>query len=300
MALVRSRRVLLGGLLVLGVFLVYLTALHPRQPAPDHPHFDAPGPWVVAHRGGAALAPENTQVAFERAVALGVDVLEMDLRWSADGVLVLMHDAAVDRTTDGQGRVADLRLEELKGLDAGFRFEDDQGGFPHRGTGVDIPTFPEVLRAFPERRLNVEMKEFTPDQARRLCAVLQEHRATRRVLVSAFPTASMAALREACPGVATGATRREAFLFYYLHRLRLGRLFRSPAATLQLPPRFRGRTVLTPGLIEDARASNRPVQAWTVDDEAEMDRLLDMGVQAILTDRPDRLLRLLDRRPASR
>jgi glycerophosphoryl diester phosphodiesterase len=245
-----------------------------------------------------ALAPENTMAAFRRARAMGVDVLEMDLRFSADGEIVLMHDATVDRTTNGQGRVADLTLGDLRTLDAGHRFEDDSGRFLFRGTGLTVPSFREVLRAFPSSRMNVEMKDFTPGQARVLCNLLQECHAVDRVLVSAFPQSSMAALREACPGVATGATRREAITFYYLNRLRLGRLFRSPAVTMQLPPRFRGREVITPRLLAAAREGNRPVQVWTVNDEAEMKRLLEMDVQAILTDRPDRLLALMAREGA--
>jgi glycerophosphoryl diester phosphodiesterase len=246
-----------------------------------------------------ALAPENTLEAFGRATALGVDVLEGDLRFTADGEIVLMHDATVDRTTDGQGRVAELTLAELQALDAGYRFENDAGRFPFRSTGLNVPTFTKVLRQFSDIRFNVEMKDFTPRQARTLCTVLEEHGAGDRVLVSAFPRDSMAAFREACPDVATGATRREAIAFYYLNRVGLGRLFRSPAATMQLPRRHRGRTVLTPRLLAAAREGNRPVQVWTVNDEAEMKRLLEMDVQAILTDRPDRLLALMgrERRP---
>jgi glycerophosphoryl diester phosphodiesterase len=297
MGALRLRRVHLGVVLALGGAVVYLTTLYPRQRLSPHPYFDAPGPWVVAHRGGAALAPENTLEAFEKALVLGVDVLEMDLRFSADGAIVVVHDATVDRTTNGRGRVADLTLAELQDLDAAFRFENRSGGFPYRGTGVTIPAFSDVLRELPEIRLNVEMKDFTPEQARTLCAVLKGHDATARVLVSAFPQGAMTAFRKACPAVATGATRREAILFYYLNRVGLGRLFRSRAIALQLPLRFRGRTVISRGLVEAARASNRPVQAWTIDDASDMRRLLDMGIQAILTDRPDRLLALLGRQP---
>jgi glycerophosphoryl diester phosphodiesterase len=296
---VRSSRVWLGALLVLGGAYVYLAAFHPLQQVGDHPYFEAPGPWVVAHRGGAALAPENTLEALRRAKELGVDVLEMDLRFTADGEIVLMHDATVDRTTNGQGRVADLTLAELRTLDAGHRFEDEAGRFPFRGRGFTVPSFPEVLRQFPNARLNVEMKDFTPVQARALCKLLVEHEAGDRVLVSAFPRKSMAAFREACPSVATGATRPEAIAFYCLNRVGLGRVFRSPAVTMQLPPRFRGRTVVTPRLLSAAREGNRPVQVWTVNSGAEMKRFLEMDVQAILTDRPDRLLALMgrERRP---
>jgi glycerophosphoryl diester phosphodiesterase len=235
--------------------------------------------------------------AFRRAVELGVDVLEMDLRFTADGALVLMHDDTVDRTTNGRGRVADLTLAEIQGLDAGYRFADESGAHHFRGAGLTVPSFRDVVAQFPEIRLNVEMKELTPEQARGFCALLGELEARDRVLVSSFPHAPMSAFREACPEVATGATRREVIAFRVLDRLFLGRLFRSPAVTLQVPLRFRGRDVVTSGFLEAAREANRPVQAWTVNDDADMKELLTMDVQAILTDRPDLLLDLMDRVP---
>jgi glycerophosphoryl diester phosphodiesterase len=251
----------------------------------------------VAHRGGAALAPENTVAAFQQAKALGVDVLEMDLRFTADGAVVLMHDAPVDRTTDGTGRVDEMTFARLQRLDAGYHFVDESGAHSFRGIGLTVPSFREVLLRFSDMRLNVEMKEFSPDQARHLCALLRRHDTLERVLVSAFPHPPMAAFREACPEVATGATRREVIAFYFLNRLGLGSLFRSSAVTLQPPLRFRGREIVTPGVLHGARASHRPVQVWTVNDEADLKRLLEMDVQAILTDRPDRLLALMGRTP---
>jgi len=288
--LLRPSRILLAVLVVVCGAYVYLAVLHPRQRVPDHPYFDAPGTWVVAHRGGMALAPENTLEAFRQAEALGVDVLEMDLRFAADGAIVVIHDDTVDRTTNGQGRVGDMVLAELQELDAGYRFIDGSRRFPFRSAGITVPSFSEVLRRFSDIRLNVEMKEFEPGPALALCELLRRFDAVDRVLVSSFPHEPMAAFRAACPKVATGATRREVVSFYLLNRLRLGSLFRSPALTLQVPLRFRGRGLVTPDLLEPAQASNRSVQVWTVNDEAEMRQLVGMGVQGILTDRPDRML----------
>ncbi len=298
---VRPSRALLGALVVLGGAYVYLATFPRPQRAPDRPYFEAPRPWVVAHRGGSALAPENTTEAFRRAKALGADVLEMDLRVTADGAIVVIHDSTVDRTTNGHGLVAEMSLAQLHVLDAGYRFRDDAGAYPFRGIGLTVPVFEEVLRQFPDIRLNVEMKDFTLDQARGLCGTLRRFRAVDRILVSAFDHAPMTAFREACPEVATGATRREAIVFYYLNQVRLGRIFRSPAAAIQLPLRYRGKGVISPRLLEAARESNRPVEVWTVNDEEAMKHLLSLGVQGILTDRPSRLLALVGRapRPAS-
>jgi glycerophosphoryl diester phosphodiesterase len=288
----RFPRILLGTLAGLGGAYVYLAVFHPPQRAPDRPYFHAPRPWVVAHRGGMAVAPENTMEAFRRAEAIGVDVLEMDLRVATDGAFVVIHDSTVDRTTNGQGLVAGMSLARLQALDAGYRFREDSGAYPFRGKGLTVPSFEGVLRELPGIRLNVEMKDFTLEQARGLCGVLRQFGALDRVLVSAFEHVPMTAFREGCPEVATGATRREAAIFYYLDRLRLVRAFRSPAAALQVPLRFRGREVVTPRLLESARQSNRPVEVWTVNEPDAMRRLLALDVQAILTDHPPRLIAL--------
>ena len=123
--------------------------------------FDAPEPWAIAHQGGGELWPENTLYAFAEAEELGVDVLEMDLRATVDGEIVVMHDATVDGTTDGSGRVDQMTLAEIRELDAGYRF-DAPGQFPHRGQGLTVPTLEEVLSRFSTARLILEMKESRP------------------------------------------------------------------------------------------------------------------------------------------
>jgi len=120
-------------------------------PEPGHAFFrdEKPGVQVIAHRGGAGLRPENTLAAFQHAAQLGADVLEMDLRVAADGAIVVMHDATVERTTDGAGAVASLKLAELKRLDAGYRWSPDGGAtFPYRGRGVRVPALqiPDRMR----------------------------------------------------------------------------------------------------------------------------------------------------------
>lgn len=291
----RLLRRTLGILAVLTVPYLYFATLHPRQEVPDHPLFDAPGPWVIAHRGGRGLWPENTLFAFEQAKALGVDVIEMDLRVTADGAIVAIHDGTVDRTTNGSGRVGNMTLAELRKLDAGYRFANASGEFPYRGRGITVPALEEVLSRLETARLNMEMKAFTPEQAEKLCRLLQENTATHRVLVASFSHDAMAAFRRHCPSVATSATWREGMTLYQLSRLRLESLYRSPAVALQAPERFGRQNVLEPRLLDLAGAFNLRIQVWTVNEEADMKRLLDMGVQGILTDYPDRLLRLLGR-----
>ena len=287
-------------LVLLGALYAYFATLHPHQVLPDHIFFDAPEPWVIAHQGGRGLWPENTLYAFNRANQLGVDVLEMDLRVTTDGELVVIHDAIVDRTTNGKGRVDAMTLAELRELDAGYGFED-AGAFPHRGRGLTVPTLGEVLSEFPGSRLNLEMKEFTREQATSLCRLLEERNATQRVLVASYAHDPMQAFRERCPQVATSATLREGLILHHLDRMRLASLYRSPAVALQIPE-FLGETrVVEPRLFDLAAANNVKVQVWTVNDEVDMKRLLGMGVHGIMTDYPDRLLTLMGRRsPATR
>jgi len=292
---VRFLRWVLVTFAVLLTLYLYFATLHPYQRLPDHVFLDAPAPWAIAHQGGRGLWPENTLYAFAHAEALGVDALEMDLRVTADGAIVVMHDATVDATTDGSGRVDEMTLAEIRELDAGYRFEDPSGAFPYRGAGLAVPTIEKVLSALSTARLILEMKEFTPELAATFCGLLVEAGAKNRVLVASFGHDSMLAFRKKCPTVATSATMREGLLLYQLNRMGLQSLYRSPAVALQIPEKLGDRTVLEPRLLALADAFNVKVQVWTVNDEADMKRLLEMGVHGIITDYPDRLLRLMGR-----
>lgn len=272
---------------------LYFAFLHPRAKAEDHGFFLGARTLAIAHQGGRGLWPENTLLAFERSLELGVDVLEMDLRATSDGHIVVHHDASVERTTEGQGLVRELGLEAIRKLDAGYRFGVES--YPYRGQGLSIPTLLEVLERFRGARLNLEMKEFDPALARGLCSTLRKKGSLGRVLVASFDHEPMVAFREACPEVATSATMREGLLFYQLDRLRLGSLYRSPALAFQVPEYFGEIQVIRPRFLEAARSSNVRVQVWTINEEMELSRMLELGVDGILTDYPDRLLRLMGR-----
>lgn len=256
---------------------------------PGHPYM-AGAPLLFAHRGGAALAPENTMEAFRGAVhEWGADVLEMDVRLTADGELVVIHDETVDRTTDGRGPVRAYTLDELRRLDAGSSFRALDGGAPFRGKGVRVPLLSEVLEGFPDVRLNVEAKVL--DAAPVLLRVIEAHGAADRVLAASAEEAGRAD-RLGYRGPVC-ATTRQVRLFYYLHRLPGGGPYTPRADALQIPDRWEGRAVASARLVEAAHAKNLPVHVWTVDEPAAMRRLLSWGVDAIQTDRPDLLARVL-------
>ncbi len=277
---------------VLGsIVLLRLTTSRPIEPSA---YFDAPKPMVIAHRGGSALRPGNTLAAFEHALALGVDVLEMDIRISADGVPMVIHDPTVDRTTNGRGAVDALTLAELKTLDAGYHWPFD-GKPRYRGQGLRIPTLEEVIAEFPRARLNVELKDTGGRAGERVCAGVVAGQATDRVLVASFNDDTLADFRRACPSAATAATQREVFWFYLHQWLRLERLYDPLAQALQLPPEVRGISLTDPRLFAAAAARGMHVDIWTVNDRGGMQRLVDARVGGIITDRPDLLLDVLGR-----
>ena len=260
------------------------------RPRPGRPYL-AGAPLLVAHRGGAKLAPENTLAAFRQAVEeWGADMLELDVRLTADGEVVVIHDATVDRTTDGSGAVADLTLEELKGLDAGYRFVDPEGRTSFRDRGVTVPTLDELLDACPGVWLNVEAKEARV--AGPLVEVVRRRGETHRVLVAAEHERNRVDAR-GYEGP-WGASRRDCILFWLFHHLPRGGPYTPPVDALQIPEHWKGRRVLTPRLVREAHRRNIPVHVWTVDDPDDMRRLLAWGVDAIQSDRPDLLSRVLE------
>jgi glycerophosphoryl diester phosphodiesterase len=273
------------------------------RPAPTHPYFAAAGSrvLVIAHRGGATLRPENTLVAFAHALAIGADVLEMDIRASSDSTIVVIHDATVDRTTDGTGRVDSLALGDLQKLDAGHSWTADGGKtHPFRGKGIRIPTLEEVFQRFPDQRMNIELKRVEPVLAQPLCALIRRSGMAERVLVASLDVDTIEAFRLACPEVATSMSRHEALVFFGLQRARLDGMYSPPVQALQVPYRFRDSIVPTAEFVEAAHRRNFKVHVWTINDDERTRELIRLGVDGIVTDRPDRLLELLGRAAATR
>ena len=271
--------------------------------APEHLYFkrDAPGgTLVIAHRGGAGLWPENTLYAFERAAALGADVIETDVRATSDGEIVVVHDERVERTTDGAGSVGALTLAELKRLDAAYRWSPDGGRtFPLRGQGVTVPTLREVFAALPAMRFNIEPKQVEPSIVAPLCRLIREQKMEARVMVASFGGKTMDEFRRECPEVATSASTAEVAGFLAMQRAGLAASYGARMQALQVPEWAGALRVLTEDFVRAAHARNLRVHAWTVNAEEDMRRLTRLGVDGIISDYPDRLLRVLNR-PANK
>jgi glycerophosphoryl diester phosphodiesterase len=216
-------------------------------------------------------------------------MLELDVRTSRDGIVMVFHDATVDRTTDGTGSLADKTFHELRGLDAGFNFLDAEGRRTFRGQGVRIPAFEEVLQALPNTPLNVEAKDSR--SAVPLVEITRRHGAEQRVLVAAEWERNRRGVR-GYPGP-WGASRRQITAFILLTATPLSPLYTPACDVLQVPETHRGIRVLTPRFLREAHRRNIPVHVWTVDDPGDMRRLLAMGVDGIQTDRPDLLAPIL-------
>ena len=281
--------------------LAYLAASWAARLATT-PHPTLHGVWpqpplVIAHQGGDGLWPSNTRLAFDRAARLGVDVLEMDVHLAADGELVVIHDDTVDRTTDAVGAVVELDTEALSSVDAGYAWspERDGGRQPYRGAGVGVPRLVDVLRDHPAAPLLIEIKPPGPQTAGALCATLRRDGRVGDAVVASFHEDATAAFRAACPEVATGATPNEVRTFLVLARLRLAGPYRPPFEVLQVPVRQGSITIVTPAFVRAAHAKGVQVQVWTIDDADEMRRLFDMGVDGVITDRPDRALAVTGR-----
>ncbi len=260
------------------------------------PYLDLPTPIVIGHRGCAGEVPENTLASFDAGLAAGAAILESDVHLTRDAVPVLIHDDAVDRISDGSGLVASLTLEEIQALDAGHRFSLDGGAsHPFRGRGLRVPTLREALEAHPGARFNLELKEDLPGLIERSIEVVIEAKREALTLLTAAEDALMLRLRgeieRRAPGIAVGASTADVLDF--VRSALDGTAPQAGPAALQIPAEFGGSPLVTKQLVGHAHAHGVHVHVWTINEPAEMTRLLDLGVDGVVTDHPARLVRLI-------
>jgi glycerophosphoryl diester phosphodiesterase len=224
--------------------------------------------------------------AFSGAVALGYRWLETDLHLTADGVVVCLHDDRVDRTTDGAGAVWDLAWDEVRSLDAGYRHVME-GDHPFRGRGIGIPTLEEVATTFPDVRLVVDLKQDGLEAP--LAALVDRLDLWDRLIVGSFGGGRLVRFRRETAGrVATSTGPVETLRAWRAARRRAG-VPEVPADAVQVPRSYRGLPVVSPKTVDGFHRGGLDVHVWTVNDQTEMTRLLDWGVDGVITDRPDLL-----------
>jgi len=233
-------------------------------------------------------------VAFEHAVQIGADVLEMDAHITKDDQIVLMHDEKVDRTTEGTGLIEDMTLEELRQLDAAYQWSNDDGkAFPYRGQGIQVPTLEELFQKFPEMRYVIEIKLTQNPIDKPLCDLIRKYDMQDQVVIASFHDEDMRRFRESCPEVATSASRGEVTKFVLLGKILLSGLIMPQYESIQPPydpQESMNIPIMTKLFIREAHAKNIAVEPWTVDDPELMKQYIEWGVDGIMTDRPDLMI----------
>lgn len=289
-------RLAVAAVVILLAVLAYASIV--SRPMPEHTFTETDQLLAIAHRGGAGLWPENTLFAFQNAIRIGADALEFDVHATSDGELVVIHDATVDRTTDGSGRVDEMTWDALRELDAGYRWTADDGAsFPFRGMGLRVPSLEEVLNALPDTRMIIELKDVSDAARVRFSEAIAQCSYPERKVIASFQSESVKYIRDNNPGIATSSTAGEVLGFWVLNSLRLGFAFVADGETMQVPPRFQDLTLVSNRFVSGAHRHNMDVYVWTINEEAEMRRHVDHGVDGIITDYPDRLLQVLNRYP---
>jgi glycerophosphoryl diester phosphodiesterase len=267
---------------------------------------------VIPHGGGDGLFPEDTLVAYQRTLAMGADVVDVDLQKSSDGVVIAFHDATVDRITGATGTVAKMTYGQLSHLDAGWAFTTTSSeppdpttsstssptvvaaNHPFRGLGITIPTLAEILDQFPTALLSLDLKDESLDMVQPVCDLLVGHERFNDVFVGSNNDEQILQFRKQCPGVRTSATMVDV---YADRRARASNdTSFVPEATVDQPPfRANGRQLVDGASLAWAHSVGIAILTWVVNDEADMRLLVDLGVDGMYTSYPDRLLKILGR-----
>lgn len=249
---------------------------------------------VIAHRGGSDEAPENTLFAFENAVSISPKViLEMDVHYTKDKQIVVHHDDTVDRTTNGTGPIKNLTLEEVKNLDAGYRFQDEGGNFSFRGKRVQIPTIIEVFDKYPDTRMIVEVKPNDLELAKDLYELAKKYNRLDKTIFASEHSTVVQYLRTLDPSILTNAAEDDVLRTLMLLNARLESFDSMKADAYCIPEKESGIQILSDGLMAELHKRHKKAYIWTINDIEDMKRLIKEKVDGIITDRPKALSSLL-------
>ena len=251
-------------------------------------------PVTIAHQGGNKVYPDESLLAFTNAVDMGIQVLEMDIHRTRNGVLVINHDQAIDRLTDSSGLIREMSWPELQEVDGAYNWSPDGLTYPYRGKGVKILSLNTVLDSFPQQVYDIEIKQHDPPLENDLCDLLRQYGiASDQVIVASFSDETITRFQHICPEVATSLPVNKGTILYLLSRVGLERLLALDVVVAQLPRSFStklGQLELDRRYINAFAKGDRQVWVWTVNDSIEMRRMLNMGAHGIITDRPGILM----------
>jgi glycerophosphoryl diester phosphodiesterase len=270
---------------------------------------------AYAHQGGAWESPSSTRFAIARALAAGATAIELDVHATADGELVVCHDATVDRTTAASGDIVSFTLAELRQLDFSYWFipgadvtpDRPEGDYPYRGRAPDDPVFGiatlrEVFEQFPGVVLNLDIKQTAPVVApyeEALARLLAEYERTDDVIVASFLDPATDAFRRFAPQVGTSAGTVATAEFWRAVR-QGGPIPETPSVAFQVPERMGDLVVVDEAFVEAAHGSGKAVHVWTINDAGTMERLVELGVDGIISDLPTTLSGVLQAKDAAR
>jgi glycerophosphoryl diester phosphodiesterase len=263
---------------------------------------------AYAHQGGAWESPSSTTFAIDRALAAGATAVELDVHATADGELVVCHDATVDRTTPAAGNIASFTLAELRQLDFSYWFipgadvtpDRPEGEYPYRGRAPEDPRFGiatlrEVLEKFPDVILNLDIKQTAPlvtPYEESLARLLAEFERTDDVIVASFLDPATDAFRKFAPNLATSAGTNATAEFW--RAVQAGESIPdTPAVAYQVPERMGDLVVVDEAFVEAAHRNGKAVHVWTINEATAMDRLSALGVDGIFSDVPTALSKVL-------
>lgn len=259
------------------------------------------GPRIYAHRGSTILAPENTQIAFDLALSMGADVLETDVRLSADNKVIVTHDEDVKRTTDGNGKIRHLPVTEIKKLDAGYRTRSPDGE-RFDGQGIELMTLDELFEAYPATAINIDIKDSFLQAGEVVANTINRHQRAHNTTVGSFNSDLLLHFRQKAPEVRTAAVRHEVVKLYFdklavpfgginAPKKQAARGTSAPDdsqyAALQIPVTYKMIPLATQRFIKRAKSRGLEICYWTINQPEQMRQLLLLGADGIVTDRPD-------------
>ncbi len=266
----------------------------------DSEFFKLPLPRAFGHRGSAGTHPENTIESFRTAAALGIEYLEFDLHMTRDGEVVVSHDDNLTRLCGREGVIRELTYCELATADAGRMFTTDDGAtFPFRDRGLKIPRLADVFAEFPAMRFLIEIKQTAPSLVPPMLTLIDRANMRSKVLIASEHQAPLDEVRLLAPDLPTNFSYFESGGFFQAMAARDPK-YSPPGDALQIPPKYESWQLVTPDSVNFAHQLGVEVHVWTVNEVAEMNQLLDLGVDGLISDYPARLLDVIrNRRPAS-
>lgn len=297
----KAFKIVIGILIVLAVIVGVIQLIPVKDVIENNPFAISNNgrPLVIAHGGAKKLFPENTMVAFDGSMAIGIDMLEMDVCLTKDDILITHHDKTIDAMTNGSGNIRDYTFEELKAFNFGDGFKDLNGKNPYAETIVSVTKLEDVFKKYPDMLYNVEIKdsgETGEKAAQILFQLIKKYNLENQILVPSFDDATITRFREITNNtVLTSSASDETKKYIYYHLAQMDNLvFDIKYEAMQLPLSNSGVNLATKSIINDAHRRNIAVHYWTVDDKETMKDLIANGADGIITDRPDLMNEVLD------